>query len=253
MGTNTMNPKVSFIIPAYNEESYIGECLESVFAEIKRSGVHAEVILVNNGSADRTKEVAKNFPSVIVVDEYRKGTGFARQAGFIRSSGELIANIDADTILPEGWLTTAVEFLDENPKVVALSGPALYYDLPVTKKILVRLYYGGTYTVYILNRFILRLGSVILGGNVAVRRSALLAIGGYNTKIQFYGDDTDLARKLTKIGGVKFTFDFPIYTSARRLISQGFTYSAAKYSLNYFSTTFFKRPLSKNYVDIRES
>jgi glycosyltransferase involved in cell wall biosynthesis len=255
MGTNTINkekPAISFVIPAHNEEGYLSECLESVMAQTQNISKKIEIIVVNNASTDKTKEIAEGFAEVTVIDEPRKGTGFARQAGFLQASAELIANIDADTILPPNWLKTALDFLEKNPKVVALSGPALYYDLPVTKKFFVHLYYGGTYTIYFINRFLLRVGSVLLGGNMVIRRDALQKIGGYDTKILFYGDDTDLARKLSKIGGVKFTFDFPIYTSARRLISQGLTYSAAYYSLNYFSTLFLKRPFSKKYVDVRE-
>jgi glycosyltransferase involved in cell wall biosynthesis len=53
--------KLAFVIPAYNEEALIGKCLESVLAEIKRSGVNAEVIVVNNASKDRTGEIARSF------------------------------------------------------------------------------------------------------------------------------------------------------------------------------------------------
>ena len=61
--------KLAFVIPAYNEEALIGKCLESVVAEIARSGADAEIIVVNNASTDRTGEIARSFPTVRVVDE----------------------------------------------------------------------------------------------------------------------------------------------------------------------------------------
>ena len=96
--------KISFVIPAYNEEGYLGECLASVRRELARGRYDAEVIVVNNASTDKTAEIARSFPGVIVVDEPKKGLSQARHSGFAASSGDLIANVDADTILPKGWL-----------------------------------------------------------------------------------------------------------------------------------------------------
>ena len=116
--------KLAFVIPAYNEEALIGKCLESVEAEIKRSGVPADVIVVNNASTDRTGEIARSFAGVRVVDEPKKGLVNARDAGFAASEGyDLIANIDSDTIVPEGWLTTVMREFNKDSGLVCHSGP----------------------------------------------------------------------------------------------------------------------------------
>ncbi|MEP7162437.1 MAG: glycosyltransferase, partial [Candidatus Moraniibacteriota bacterium] len=60
--------KFSFVIPAYNEEAYLGACLESVLCARKGRESEIEVIVVNNASVDRTREVALAFPNVCVVD-----------------------------------------------------------------------------------------------------------------------------------------------------------------------------------------
>lgn len=73
--------KISFIIPAYNEEKYIGQCLESILLEVKDIDHDYEIIVVNNASLDNTKKEAKKFGGVKVFDESRKGTNFARQKG----------------------------------------------------------------------------------------------------------------------------------------------------------------------------
>ena len=97
--------RLSFVVPAYNEEAYLPACLDSILAQTRTlpQGV-TEIIVVNNASTARTREVALSYPGVIVVDETRKGLTFARQAGFAASSGELIANVDSDSRLTPGWV-----------------------------------------------------------------------------------------------------------------------------------------------------
>ena len=70
--------KLAFVIPAYNEEALIGKCVESVLAEVKRSGRDCEVVVVNNNSTDRTREIAASFAGARVVDETQKGLVSAR-------------------------------------------------------------------------------------------------------------------------------------------------------------------------------
>ena len=120
--------RVSIVIPAYNEADFIGPCLQAALAEIQRSKIEAEIIVVNNASTDRTREVALSYPLVTVVDENEKGLSRARQRGFVSSHGELVANIDADTRMPAGWLTQVVEAFDKDSKLVVLSGPLVYFD-----------------------------------------------------------------------------------------------------------------------------
>ena len=67
-----MKVKISFVIPAYNEEKFIGQCLESVIKEVDRRSLRAEIIVVNNASTDRTKEIASSHKGVLVVDEPKK-------------------------------------------------------------------------------------------------------------------------------------------------------------------------------------
>ena len=98
---------------------------------------------------------------------------------------------------------------------------------------------------------VFHVGAMIQGGNFVVRRSALEAIGGYNTAIDFYGEDTDIARRLSKKGRVKWTFRLPIYSSGRRLMEEGIVRVAARYALNFFWVTFFGRPWTKKHTDIR--
>ena len=244
-------PALSFVIPAYNEEALIGACLESVLAEIKRSGVDAEVVVVNNASRDRTGEIARGFVGVKVVDEPKKGLVNARHAGFENSTGELVANIDSDTIVPEGWLTTVVEAFAVDPKLVCISGPYVYYDMSPWNRFLIQLFYGLTWLIYVVNHYILRVGSVVQGGNFVFTRTAWLKAGGFDTTIAFFGEDTDVAVRLSRVGKVKFTFALPMKTSGRRLEKEGVFRTAGRYTLNFFWVTFKGKPATTDYTDIR--
>lgn len=244
------------MIPAYNEERYLPACLESILAQTSHLGEQVEIIVVNNASSDRTRDVALSYPGVIVVDEMRKGLPYARQAGFAASRGELIANVDSDSRLTPGWvaqvLDTFAEFERKGKSLVALSGPVVYYDLSPSQRVSVRLFYLLAFVLYALNRYVLRAGSMVQGGNFVLRRDALASIGGFNTSIAFYGEDTDIARRLNRVGKVVFTFQLKMYSSARRLKQEGMFTIGMRYTINYLWTTFRKKPFTEEYIDIRE-
>ena len=254
--------RLSFVVPAYNEEAYLPACLDSILKQIDpaTSGLApdaCEILVVNNASTDRTREVALRYPGVLVVDEPRKGLTFARQAGFAASSGELIANVDSDSRLTPGWVANVLSAFDAQVPsgkrpLAAYSGPILYYDLTPRQRILVHVFYLTAWTTYAMNRYILRVGSMVQGGNFVTARWALEEIGGFNLAISFYGEDTDIARRLNDVGEVRFTFDLKMFSSARRLKKEGMLTMAARYSINYLWTTFFKRPYTHTHIDIRE-
>ena len=244
--------RLSFVVPAYNEEAYLPACLESILAQTRELGDAVEIIVVNNASSDHTLQVAMGYAGVRVVDEPRKGLTFARQAGFAASTGELIANVDSDSRLTEGWVATVLKEFAAEPKLVALSGPFIYYDMSPSQRVSVRVFYLIAYLVYAVNRWVLRAGSMVQGGNFVLRRSALEQIGGFNTAISFYGEDTDIARRMNQVGKVKFTFELKMFSSARRLKKEGMLRIAGRYTINYFWTIFGKTPYTKEYTDIRD-
>lgn len=248
--------RLTFVIPAYNEENYLPACLSSILSQIGELPTEVaesiEIIVVNNASSDGTRDVALAYPGVQVVDEPRKGLTYARQAGFLASSGELIANVDSDSRLTAGWLKQVLDTFAADRRLSCLSGPFIYYDLTPMQRVSVQVFYASAFLVYALNRWVLRAGSMVQGGNFVLRRSALEQIGGFNTGIAFYGEDTDIARRLHRVGLVRFTFDLKMFSSARRLRKEGMLTVAARYTINYLWTTFRKRPFTEDYIDIRE-
>jgi glycosyltransferase involved in cell wall biosynthesis len=244
---------LSFVVPAFNEEQYLPACIESILRETRNSPHEIDLVVVNNASTDRTREVALSFPGVRVVDEPRKGLTHARQAGFVASRGSIVANVDADSRLTPGWVERVVAAFEAQPGLAAVSGPLVYYDLTRQQRLAVHVFYLMAWSTYVTNRYLLRVGSMVQGGNFAVSRDALARIGGFNLGIAFYGEDTDIARRLNEVGKVHFTFDLKMFSSARRLKKEGMLTMAARYSMNYLWTTFFKRPYTEQYIDIRET
>ena len=242
--------KLSFVIPAYNEELYIGKCIEAILRETK-GRTDVEIIVVDNNSTDHTSEAVAKYPEAKLIHETRRGANRTRQTGFEASTGELVAFLDADTVLPHGWTLTAERAFAKDEKLVCLTGPFIYYDLPPFIQLLVKLFYGIGWLVYIFNNFILKKTSMIQGGNYILRRTALEAVGGHNVNLTFYGDDADLAWRLSKVGEVRFSYRFTIPSSGRRLAKEGAFTMGLRYGINYFWVALFKRPFTTVSTEVR--
>lgn len=243
--------KISFVIPAYNEEKFLGLCLEAVLRHAAHSGVDTEVIVVNNASTDNTRAVAAAYPGVKIIDEPRKGLARARQSGFEASSGDLIANIDADTIMEAHWIPTVLRSFQKDENLVGLSGPHSFYDIPAWRQLLAKSFYLLAYVNYLLHKYILRTASFMQGGNFVVRRTALEKVGGFNPAYTFYGEDADISQRLHKVGNVTFTFSLPIKASGRRLVMEGYLHMAWVYFINYLSTVFLRRAVTTTRAEFK--
>jgi glycosyltransferase involved in cell wall biosynthesis len=245
------DPAVSFVVPAYNEEALLASCLSAIQTEIARSQCRAEIIVVNNGSTDGTRQIAASIPEAIIIDEPQRGLVQARRAGCRAARGKLIANIDADTILTEGWLGTALLEFHRNSNLAALSGPFVHYDLPRYAQWMAAAFFRLGFVACLAMRFVVGAGSMMQGGNFIVSKSALDAAGGFNPDFRFYGEDTELARRLSKVGVVKFSFALPALSSGRRFAAEGLFRVGLRYAANYLWTIFFGHPYSPTWLDFR--
>ena len=245
------HPRVSFVVPAYNEEALLPACIAAIQAEVARSGVDAEVIVVDNASTDGTGAVAGAIPGVRVVHEPSKGLVQARRAGFKAARGALIANIDADTLVPPLWLDRVLAAFAKDPKLVALSGPYDYHDVPFRLRATARMFYAVAYGAYAFNKHVLGVGSMLQGGNFVILRTAMEQIGGFNDRFKFYGEDTDIARRMSKVGNVTFTWKLMAKSSGRRLQGDGLMMTGVRYSANYLWATFFRKPFTDAWNDYR--
>jgi len=243
--------KVSIIIPAYNEEKLLPRCLRSILAA--KLPKDYEIIVVNNASTDRTEEVAKHFANVRVINELNKGLTKARQAGFQAATGDILVYFDADTIVPHNWFQIALSKFRENPKLVGVSGPYHYEAISRWARVLEWFYNCIVMPIgeFIWQYFLGKGGIMLLGGNFAVKRETLEAIGGFDTEIDFYGEDTNLTRRVAKIGKIDFTNKLFVYSSPRRFKHEGGVKTTFRYIMNFFGEWIFKKPVNKIHEDIR--
>ncbi|MDP2933743.1 MAG: glycosyltransferase family A protein, partial [bacterium] len=213
-----------------------------------------EVIVVDNASSDSTAEVVrKKFPQVKILSEQRLGTNSSRQKGFDAAVGDITVFLDADVRLPEGWLQRIENKLKHSPDLVAISGPYRYYDIPWFINVLSDMYTSLVTLPWQLFAKITGLPSFMIGGNMAIRKTRLIEVGGFNTNLQFFGDDTDTGRRLFKVGRVIFSFRFWVYTSARRFRKNGVVKTVMAYLRNYFSLIYTHKlkDSNKTYEEIR--
>lgn len=123
---NAHHPLVSVIIPAYNRELYLAEAIESVFAQTYRS---IELIVIDDGSIDRTAEVAKRYP-IIYYYQPNGGIGAARNAGIALATGQFIAFLDSDDIWVPDKLTKQMAAFAADPHLEAVFGYAEQFYSP---------------------------------------------------------------------------------------------------------------------------
>jgi cellulose synthase/poly-beta-1,6-N-acetylglucosamine synthase-like glycosyltransferase len=113
-------PKVSVIIPAYNEEVHISSCLEAIQKQDFRGNM--EVIVVNDGSTDRTAEIASKYPINLIDLKTNVGKANALNVGIEHSKGDILVFSDSDSELASSVVNLVVNSLEKHPDAGAVSG-----------------------------------------------------------------------------------------------------------------------------------
>ena len=172
------NPLVSVVIPVYNAEPFLRATLASVFAQDYEP---FEVLVVDDGSSDASGEIARTFPGVRYFRQENRGPSAARNLGVANARGELVANVDADDIIPPHKLTVQVRYLLEHPEIACVLGRQEWIDPPDE---LARDPVWGDLDGIPLN-------------SMVVRRSALLEVGEFDEE---KGGDLDFLVRLRERG-----------------------------------------------------
>jgi O-antigen biosynthesis protein len=185
-------PRVSVVVCAYNAADTLPDNLRSLE---QLTYPDYEIILVNDGSTDRTSEIGHSFARVRVIDTPNAGLSAARNVGLAEATGEIVAYTDADTRVDRDWLTFLVQpFLTSD--VVGSGGPNVVpADDPPIAQCIARAPGGPTHVL--LDD---RIAEHVPGCNMAFRRDALLAIGGFNPIYLRAGDDVDVCWRLQARG-----------------------------------------------------
>ncbi len=224
---------VSVVIPAVNEEKYIRRCLEALEQQ-EHPDFSFETIVVDGGSADATREIARSFGALVLTQSGR-GIALARQMGFEAAGGEIIASTDADSAPPRDWLRRLVAALLGSPDAVGVYGPIRLYDGKKHEDLLSH-YVAGSYLF--LNSIIGR--PAFSGQNFAVWHSAWARVGGFDPD-WVSAEDVNLSLKLERIGQVKFCWDIQVATSARR-VREGYVPVLHHTLANYMRVAWLNKP-----------
>jgi GT2 family glycosyltransferase len=122
-----MNPVISIVVPNWNGEDVIGECLDSLRAQTFKD---FEIIVVDNNSSDSSLDVIKSrYPEVKLISlPENKGFCTAVNTGIINSQGEYIAILNNDTEVVPSWLEVLYKAFRDHPEISFCSSKMLYYD-----------------------------------------------------------------------------------------------------------------------------
>jgi glycosyltransferase involved in cell wall biosynthesis len=193
---------ISFIVPAYNEESLIGPTLAAIHAAARDSGEPYEVIVVDDGSTDRTAEVARECGARVVRVDCRQIAG-TRNAGAREAAGEILIFVDADTVIAPPTLRATLAALAAG---AVAGGASLRLDgqIPWHGRLLLSLVRAG-----------MRIGRLAAGCYVFCTRAAFDAAGGFDERL-YASEEIALSRALARHGRVVILRE-TVVSSGRKL------------------------------------
>ncbi len=211
-----MKPTLTVVIPALNEEKYIEKTLRS----LRRQSVKIEIIVVDNGSKDRTMEISREIADKVFSYTEKKGPLFAANYGFERASAEIIAMAGADCIYPPKWAERVLKAF-KSEEIVGVYGPVRFFD----SNPLMNFLSGLFYEIFMLSTKLLNVDNTS-GANFAFRKSIYLQINDFVNSWTTIAEDIEIGKRLKKHGKlVLLPFNFS-YTSARRFQKNGYIKSA---------------------------
>jgi cellulose synthase/poly-beta-1,6-N-acetylglucosamine synthase-like glycosyltransferase len=190
-GLETPTPFVSVLIPAHNEEKFIGKCIASVFA----TGWPAdrlEILVIDHQSTDATADVARTAGARVISAGRDKKIGGVRNVGLSAAQGEFVAFVDADCTVPRTWLSSAIDILSSDERVGAVGGgPALAPE-------------DGTWVERCLaptqgETGIVREAVTLVTYSFIARTELLRGLGNFSETV-LSGEDDDMSNRIRKHG-----------------------------------------------------
>lgn len=186
----TTVPRVSAVIPAWNAERYLADCLDSVYGQKFDGGL--EVILVDDGSTDATAAMAEGYPDLVLLRQPNRGPAAARNAGIRRARGEWVAFLDADDLWPAGKLQKQLDLLAGHPLAGLCFGDCRQFDAagPRPRTLFEEEGTDGWGPGPVLSDAYSRLltANFVTTGSVLARRCVLEELGGFDEALRLVED-----------------------------------------------------------------
>ncbi len=188
------HPRVSVVVCAYNAERTMDQCLASLAA---LNYPDYEVIVVNDGSTDRTLEIAQRHGFCRIISQPNRGLSLARNVGAEAATGDIVAYTDSDCVADSDWLTYLVAKMVASD-LAACGGPNFPPPEDSLVPAAVAVAPGGPTHVLLSDD----VAEHIAGCNMAFRRDALLHLGGFDPIFRAAGDDVDICWRFQDAGHV---------------------------------------------------
>ncbi|HEY8588201.1 MAG TPA: glycosyltransferase family A protein [Naasia sp.] len=199
------------MIPVKDDSRHLARCLRDLARQTRPAD---EVVVVDNGSTDDSAAVAR-AAGARVVEERRAGIPAAASAGYDAAAGALILRCDADSRLPQHWIERVAALLADDA-VAAVTGPALFYDLPPRLAPLSRLLCGLYLGAYAAATGLALGHPPLFGSNFGMRRSAWTAVrDGVHRLDPELHDDLDLSMHLGPEHRIRWVRALRVGISAR--------------------------------------
>ncbi len=187
MGVTTAPGPVSLYVPAFNAERYVARCIESILAQTLRPD---EILVVDDGSTDRTAEIARGYSVAVVAHGANKGLAAARNTGVRAARNNLVAALDADCVPQPDWLERlAARFAGER---TALGGGRL--EEAVQKTAADR--FRKLHLVQNWGTAPIRNPRYVFGSNTLLRKDRVEEAGWYDERFRTNYEDLDLSNRL---------------------------------------------------------
>ena len=192
---------VSVVVPVFNAAATLPELLSGLRSQLPNALGPTEFVLVDNGSTDASHELVERsgLPNLSTLREPKRGPSAARNRGLAAARGEVVALLDADCVPTRGWLRALVEpFADQGVLLVA-GGLASYPPRTGAQRFAAR--YGLNDATRALNNALPFANT----RNMAVRRTAARAVGGWPEELTF-GEDVEFSYLVRKRFGCEIVF-----------------------------------------------
>ena len=208
-----VSKRVSIIIPNYNGQKYLGDCLDSLHRLDFPRDMY-EIIVVDNASSDGSREfIAATYPDVVLV-KAEKNLGFASgcNLGIKHSSGEYIVLLNNDTVVDSNWLRELVAVADTDPEIAIVGSKLLFkHDPSLIQNAMSYLTDrgdGGDMATYQPDEGqydTIREGMAVCGASMLIKRTLIEDIGALDDDFFAYYEDMDLCYR-TRLYGKKIVF-----------------------------------------------